>query len=156
MDFGDTYARFSRDIKRRAWRERLSGLDYDDVVAEMTAALYRACQTYDAASGAFEPYWWSIWLNRRVDLILHAHRRFVMVPVGEDIEIIDQKHHDTYDYGLPAPPKSFEDSEERVWQMIALGRSRTEILTSTGLSKWSYYRLLRSWQTEEVLEALGV
>lgn len=152
MDFIEVYERFKRDIAASAHRQNVPGLDYDDVVSEMTACLWRAWKTFAPGKGRFEVYWWSVWLNHKGHLIQSAYR------LKRPKTVLVENHFEnarTYGLYLRAdPPKGCSDLERLVWTLIGSGESGAEIRRITGIPVRAYYRLLRSWRTAEVKESL--
>lgn len=148
MDFSDVYRRYSDDIRVTALSQRVPGLDYDDVVSEMTACLWKAWTTFDPHKGTtFGAYWWSTWLNRRTNITVAAYRqkRPKTVLAGEYIPegryLMDL---------LPHPPSGSTRKARKVWVLLAAGMKPSEVMEEVGMSRRTYYDLIRSWRNDEV------
>lgn len=150
MEFSEVHRKYADDIAITALSQRVPGLDYDDVVSEMLMCLWRAWKTFKHDKGAFGPYWWSLWLNRRSDITAAANRikrpRHVLV----DEPILE----DSYTQQLTPQPPTDDPREQLVWHLLAVGEPVKNVIEEIGLSRRTYYDLIRSWRTEEVRASL--
>jgi hypothetical protein len=152
MNFQEAHAAYKHDIKVSALSQRVPGLDYDDVVSEMTICLWRACDTYKSGTGTtFGAYWWSLWLNRRSDIAsaYYAHKR--IHPLLSDEPLSEGSY--TQDH-RPDPPVGASDVDRLVWDMLAEGETATDTMDLLGMSRRSYYNTVRAWRTDEVWDSL--
>lgn len=153
MEFSEVYEKYEPDIRVAALSQRVPGLDYDDVMAEMVGCLWKAWQTYTPGPTTFGSYWWSVWLNRRNDLTALANRmkrpKHVLI---SDVSILGQQSYEMSQW--PEPPAGTAELERRVWDLLASGEPRSVVLEETGMSKRRYYDIIRGWRTEEVERSL--
>lgn len=150
MDFGEAYERYGAEIKRLSSSQYVPGNEPDDVANEMLVILWKACETYVPGRGAFGPYWWSLWLNRRNDITAayHALKRVHGIPT---------EHLPELEYGMkmfPMPPET-DELGRRVWGAIARGDTPKEVQTEVGISRRRYYAYIEDWRTEEVRGTLS-
>lgn len=150
MEFSEVYRKFASDIRITALSQKVPTLDYDDIVSEMMACLWKAWLTYSPGSTTFGSYWWSIWLNRRADLTSQANAykrpKHVLIP---DLTILPK--HPAYTMARwPEAPSEAEELEEIVWNLIASGEPRSVVIEKTGVSKRRYYEIISRWRSEEV------
>jgi hypothetical protein len=152
MNFQEAHALFRHDIKVSALSQRVPGLDYDDVVSEMTICLWRACETYKSGTGTrFGSYWWSLWLNRRSD-IAHAYYAAKRVhPVLSDEPLVEGSYVTQM---APEAPQGASDADRMVWDLLASGETATDTMELLGMSRRRYYKTVKTWQTDEVRDAL--
>lgn len=152
MEFSEVYRRYSDDIAITALSQRVPGLDYDDVVSEMTGCLWKAWLTWKPGHAGFGSYWWSLWLNRRSDITEAAYRlkRPKTVALGDELFPESRYLLDL----VPDPPAQCTRQQRLVWMLLASGEPVNEVMRITGLSKRGYYDLIRSWRTKEVRSAL--
>lgn len=154
MDFTAAFGLYRDEINLLSTRQGIPGMDADDVANEMLVCLWKACQTYDPQHGiTFGAYWWSVWTNRKINLLASYHApsrpRAVLVP---DPAVLDRR---TCDVRLPPEPPAGASSLERVvWELLASGERGTSVRTLTEMSKRRYYDLLRTWRTDEVRDSL--
>lgn len=153
MTFSEVYEKFESDIRVTALSQRVPGLDYDDIVSEMVACLWKAWATFKEGTVRFAAYWWSIWLNRRSDLTAQANafKRPKQVLLS-DLTILPQHGYSMARW--PDPPAGTTELEQRVWDLLASGEPRSVVLEETGMSKRRYYDIINGWRTEEVEKAL--
>lgn len=150
MKFSEAYEKYRRDIKVTALAQRVPGLDYDDVVSEMLICLWRASQTYKPGKATFGAYWWSLWLNRKANLVeaFNTAKRGVAVPT-EDIELGSYVQRT-----FPEAPRGSSPQERMVWDLLGHGEPIKDVISLTRLSRRRYYDLIASWRTDEVREGL--
>lgn len=143
-EFSPLLERLSPTIDRASRYARIPGMDADDVRSEMMVCLWKAHERHDESKGEIEGYWWSIWLNRRKDLIKYWSRRKPVLTAGslDDIDV-PQK----FTTQQPDPPLGSSSVERRVWAMIGDGAERKEILAVCGISKSTYYAIIHSWKS---------
>lgn len=153
MDFQEAHALFKHDIKVSALSQKVPGLDYDDVVSEMTICLWRATETYKAGTGtSFGAYWWSLWLNRRSDIAQAYHAAKRVHPVLSDEPLAEG----TYNMSVkPQAPAGASDVDRLVWDLLAAGETATDTMELTGISRRRYYKTIDSWCTEDIYEELS-
>lgn len=147
--FEEVYPGFRDDIATTALSQRIPGMDYDDIVQEMTACLWKAVQTWqDGAGASLGAYWWSLWLNRRSDLTdaATARKRARLVPVPFPLDSTYVDRH------LPAPPQGSEALDVLIWTLLAHGDPPGAVKALVGVRR--YYRAIHSWRTEAVWEEL--
>lgn len=150
MDFVEAYEQHREQIGRHARTVFVPGLESEDVASEMTVCLWNACKNYTPGKGQFAPYWWSLWLNRKADIIRswNAEKRVHPIPV----ETLPETG-----YGealFPMPPAESDHLGCKVWLDIAVGYSPTEVRRKHHLSARRYYSLIESWRTDEVRRSL--
>lgn len=147
MQFLDVYPSFKEDIAITALGQKVPGLDYDDVVSEMTICLWKACDTYTHGSATtFGAYWWSLWLNRRSDLTRqwYAEKRVRATPV-------ENTPDGAYTSDLaPDAPKGATEQDRLVWDLLAGGDEPKEVQDALGISRRRYYNTVKAWRTETV------
>lgn len=150
MEFSEVYREYASDIRITALGQKVPTLDYDDIVSEMFACLWKAWVTYSPCSTTFGSYWWSIWLNRRSDLTAQANAykrpKHVLLP---DLGILPKQPAYTM-ARWPDPPAGTGELEEIVWHLIASGEPRSVVMQRTGVSKRRYYDIISKWRSEEV------
>jgi DNA-directed RNA polymerase specialized sigma24 family protein len=149
MDFDTAWAMYGPEIGRIALRQRVPGLDPDDVASEMSICLWRACRTFRPGATPFGTYWWSLWLNRRSD-IADAHYALKRVH-GIPTDTLPERAYD--DALFPMPPTK-DELGVAVWGALAAGDTPKEVQDDHGLSRRRYYDIIRGWQTPEVRAAL--
>lgn len=150
MTFEERYEQFRQQIAVVALGQKIVGLDYDDVVSEMLVCLWKAHSTFDPDHGVtFGVYWWSLWLNRKSHLIeaVNAKKRPRTIPTDEPL------FERSYDMSVPTGTPG-EGVEALVWSMLGSGFLPGEVIAMTGVPRKGYYRLIRSWRTDEVRSML--
>lgn len=147
MEFSEAHEKYAHDIRVAALSQRVPGLDYDDVVQEMTACLWKACASYKG--GNFPSYWWSIWLNRKIDLIRRWTYRYPTAPI-----LTDEPEHGSYEDSHIPPPPDGGELEHTVWGLLAQGYERQDVLALLQITRHRYYNMLRTWKRDEVREGL--
>lgn len=150
MEYEAAYEQHREQISRHSRVTFVPGLEPEDVASEMMLCLWRACQTWTEAKGQFAPYWWSLWLNRKADIIrqYNAGKRIHPIPV----ETLPEPG-----YGVrlfPYPPEMSDPVGRLVWMDIAVGYTPTEVRKRHRLSSRKYYSMLAKWRTDEVLQML--
>ena len=151
MGFDEVYEKFAEDIKVTALSQRVPGLDYDDVVSEMSACLWIAWNKDKQPDMPFGKFWWSLWLNRKADLIRSSHRmkRPQNVIHVWSHELMDQNYlHELI------PSCSGTRLQQNVWKMLAVGYTPTEVQTCLGISRRTYYGIIQRWRTPEIEDVL--
>ena len=146
ISFEDAYELHGLDIKRLSYRQYIPGMDREDVESEMLTVLWKASESFDASRGSFWSYWWTMWSNKRKNLL-------------EAFYAISRPRHvyvDTYPEHLcqgptwrefPSPPEQYLDSIE-VWNRLARGDTASEIKSDLGLSQRGYYSLIHQWRSD--------
>lgn len=150
MTFEEAYERFSREIRRLSYSQYVPGMEQDDVESEMLIVLWKAVQSHDPEKGPLGTLWWSMWCNRRRDLIeaYHALKRIHGIPVETLPEPI---HHEPVSVPVPAFVSGYGLT---VWQALAQGDTATEVKADLGLSNRAYYNLIGDWRRPEVRQFL--
>lgn len=152
MQFTDVYDSYKHDIKVSALSQRVPGLDYDDVVSEMTICLWKAAESYKPGKTSFGAYWWSLWLNRKATIArdYHAKKR-ITYPVLTDEPLVE----DTYTMErVPEPPKDSNAQDRLVWDLLASGENARDTMDLAQVSRRGYYDTLGRWRTDKVRESL--
>lgn len=158
MDFEGVYQEWEGAIKARAHHQHVPGLDYDDVVAEMTTCLWIAWNKDTRKDDTFAKFWWSLWLNRKIDLIKYAKRarrpqQSDLISLG-DMTLLDALAGASRRESVPPMPGKWETTSGTVWRMLAMGYTPTEVQVSLRLPKRSYYGIISNWRTNEVRSLL--
>lgn len=153
MDFQEAHALFKRDIKVSALSQKVPGLDYDDIVSEMTICLWRATETYKPGTGtSFGAYWWSLWLNRRSDIAQSYHAAKRVHPVLSDEPLVEGSYTHRE---APKPPAGASDIDRLCWDLLAAGETATDTMDLIGVSRRRFYGTVKKWRTDEVRDALS-
>lgn len=164
--FCQVYLDHLETVEKNAWRQRVPGMDRDDVVAEMSYCLWLAFKKFDRrykpddekCMAAFGVFWWSIWLNRRIDHIrrYNAEKRAAdELPFSPD-ELVAMSPV-VYPGQLICPPSeaNITDTQSHIaWSLLALGYLPQEVRATLHISNRRYYELIGSWRTKEVYEWL--
>lgn len=153
MEFSEVYERFRDDIAVTAIGQFVSGLDYDDVVSEMTACLWKAWQSHDPAKGPLGTYWWSLWLNKRRDLGITANAKKRPPTTPYSPEYLPEGRY-LLDL-MPSPPEGTGPMGQMVWRLLSEGLKPVEVMNICGLSRRAYYTLIKGWRTEQVRNYLS-
>lgn len=158
--FMEQYAERRSELARLARTQRVPGMEQDDVHAELSLCLWRACQTYDPASNVkLGQWWWAIWMNRKANLIeaYFRLRRVHPTPMTPDkvVDLVDAlspalTHKDMR---VPHCP-SLDQIERSVWLLLSLGYQRTQVQRMLNIRKRQIYGIIHSWRTPEVLALL--
>jgi hypothetical protein len=154
--FSDEQARRRSEIHRLSYTQRVPGLDPEDVEEELTVALWRACTSYDPDSGAtLGQWWWSLWMNRKADLIDGYFRKKRLHPAPMDPEevvgLVDALSPLLRTGDLPIPHCPCEGTtERRVWVLLALGYPGQEVRKVLSISRRRFYTIIDGWKTPEV------
>lgn len=149
MEFSEVYREFASDIRVTALSQRVPTLDYDDIVSEMTACLWKAWLTYSPCGTSFGAYWWSVWLNRRSDLTAQANAfkrpKHVLL---SDLSILPQQGYSMARW--PDAPTGSGELERTVWDLLASGEPVNKVMERTGISRRRYYDIINGWRSQEV------
>lgn len=153
-EFSEVYKKYAPDIRITALSQSVPLLDYDDIVSEMLACLWKAWLTYKDGVTTFGAYWWSLWLNRRSDLTsqANAYKRPKHVLLS-DLGILPKQPGYTM-ARWPDPPAGTGELETVVWHLLASGEPRSAVIERTGVSKRRYYDIIDGWRSEEVQKRL--
>lgn len=137
------------EIRYLAPRQRIPGMEVEDVENEMRLVLWRASETHRPECGAFGSYWWSCWLNKRAKLWrdYYAIKRLHAIPmefvpdmaVGEIL--------------FPLPPTT-DALGRRVWGALAQGFSPSDVQEREGISRRTYYGYIQEWKNSTVWDLL--
>lgn len=151
MDFDAVYPLYRREIQRASRRAFVYGLDADDIASEMTICLWKATLTYDECKTdtPFGAYWWSVWKNRRSDLLerYFAQKRIHpdLIPHGhstlDQIEVVERQ--------VPPPPGVTAEGAF-VWALLAEGSPGVEARSLAEVTKRTYYAQIQAWRTQKV------
>lgn len=148
MDFEAVYRENEVELRRIARNAWMPGMDADDIYSELLVCLWKATTTYDAGSETkFQSYWWSLWLNRRKDLLraYYAQRRGDAIPFPELPDKVVTEN--------PFPSIRLDRWEEQaVWMLLGYGFTATEIQAL--VPRRRYYQIIQSWRTPDVRKAL--
>lgn len=158
VDFQRVYTSRRAEIARLSRTQRVPGHDPDDVASELTIALWKACSTFDPAIGlTLGQWWWSIWTNRKADLIdrYMAAKRVNPVPMDADeitalVEALTPLA-DRADF--PGCPSN-DPVERWIWRLIGLGYEYQEIQRMTKTNVYRFYKIIESWRTPQIKGAL--
>lgn len=133
----------------------MPGMDTDDIFAEMIECLWRAHCSFRISSGiSIERYWWSIWMNRKADLV---RRNTAMKRDCSNETLVDdvfEEHHPLTPEPVVVPAPTFDSVSVRVWSMLADGYGPKEVMARCGISQRRFYEIVRQWRTAEIREAL--
>jgi DNA-directed RNA polymerase specialized sigma24 family protein len=134
-----------------AYRQTIDGLEYHDVVSEMRLCLWQACKTWDQEKGPFGRYWWSVWMNKKADLIRGnlRQKRPKVIPTG------DWMPESSYTMQrVPEPPQGGTALTNLIWSMLACGETASDVITLLPISRRSFYRIISEWRNDHVKERL--
>jgi hypothetical protein len=163
--FAQVLRRMTPEIDKivRAGRQNIPGMTDDEIKAEMIECLWKAKRTFSRKSGVtFEAYWWSIWLNRRQDLFRYRFR-FIRDMRLESLrepewfwnedemqDLIDAYwHHD-----LPDPPNGSTHLEKKMWVLIAVGATPSDVLILCKIKRDKYDKTINKWRNTNTKEHL--
>lgn len=133
------------------------GLDRDDVRQEVTICLWKAWTTWKAADGPLETYWWSIWVNRKANLIaqwMRKKRPCCVYLEPDDLQGLAKTLDPVMETTPECPGGSL--AMMAVWKLIALGYTPSEIRQRLGITKHCYYSvMLPAWRNDSVRSVLA-
>lgn len=131
----------------------------------MIECLWKARVTYAPSEGlSLEAYWWSVWINRKTDIIRYSYRR--KREFGKEQLVSDEWILENVDaeaaVGLtflditdcPAPPTD-DWLERQVWFLLSVGAATKEILALCHINVNRYHEIVDSWNTEEIRRMLS-
>ena len=156
MNFDAVWEQYKTDMAVAAFGQTVPGLDYDDVVSEMGICLWRATQTYDPdCEVSFGAYWWSLWLNRKADLV-DAWKARKRVDLGTTVPLDDV---DESDYGYVqrlhiGAPEGSSATEALIWDLLSAGFTSTEVRDHSTISLRRYYATIARWRTKTIHDLL--
>lgn len=121
-----------------SYRQRVFGLDEDDIQQEMAMTAWISYQKWDPALGPFKSFWWGAWIFRRINLMRRNHTRgrdgvmvYSFFAVGDDLPdnwLSELQLWDTYPSDNEPLPCPLEDPEaQQVWRMVQEGYRPGEI-----------------------------
>lgn len=152
MSFAEAYEAYAQDIRTSALSQKVPGLDYDDVVSEMSICLWVATETYKAGSRtSFGSYWWSLWLNRRSDIAGAYHAGKRVHPILTDEPLVEGSYVAPE---APEPPTGACAQDRVVWELLAAGDTATEVIADVELTRRRYYGIVGGWRNDEVRKSL--
>lgn len=152
MKFSTRYQSYREEIRATARRQFVPGLDYDDVVSEMSICLWRAHESWDETTGtSFGSYWWSLWLNRRTDLTRESNA--LKRPKTEPVEDPDKKGSYRV-IRFPDPPRHATKQDRLIWELLGAGETAGSIINMLKISRRRYYRTVKGWHSEDVYSYL--
>lgn len=143
-------------IEKHSATQRIIGLTRDEVRQELLLVLWKAWHTWDPDQGStLEQRFWAMWLDRKASLIRYAlaekrNRLGEVLLTVEDIQALEPLvFWDEYRGGIPPCPDR-QPAARKVWNLLAGGATRQEVLDALGLSKRAYYNVVASWRNDEV------
>jgi hypothetical protein len=156
MEFAAVLQVRQQRIAKHANTQRVPGLAPDDVAQELTACLWRAFTTFtgEYSESRFNKYWWSIWLNRKADLIDHffAGKRAAEITHLEPEELEALAPLVTVRDVVPCP--SSDPVARAAWFMLQEGYQAQEVRKVLEISLRKFYGIIASWRCPEVRELL--
>lgn len=140
--FEDVFPEIEQLIKTHKWRQRLPGLEIEDVEQEMRLLAYKAWLRWEPGRGPLNKFWWTHWINYRLayldwydrpkrsgmnlcSLDLWENEKFP-VPNAEEIPV----------NGEPCPTDNLE--LRQMWVMYELQIPVAEIMSRLNLSRGQY------------------
>lgn len=158
-DFAITLESKQREINRLANVQKIPGMTYDDVRAELQEVLWKAWSTYDPKVGTtLGQYWWQLWIRRKGDLIaaFFAQHRPERVTDAVDVAVLAEVADAMSPFlSLSDLCPSKEPIDRAVWVLLCHGFRGTEIRKMLHLSWRKFYKIIESWKTDEVRSLLA-
>lgn len=155
-DFAYLYRQRSDEIIRLSHTQRVIGMEPGDVASELTECLWKAFSTFRPTDGlTLGQYWWSIWMNRKADLITayFAKKRLHAMPMSpQDIADLGEALAPLVTVGDLCP--TADPTERVVWWMLSTGVTGLEVRELLRISWRTFYRILDGWRTDEVRSLL--
>jgi len=146
-DFESTAKEFDRPIKYEASKCSIPGMAFDDVYNEILIVVWKAFLTYkDDMGTTFHTYWRTLWNRRKASLLAQAtafkrNLKIISTPVDDIVDI------QTTGF-VQLPDDFYTPQEQAMWNLIAVGSTRKEVLESQGISKRRYYKTLERWKED--------
>lgn len=118
--------------------------------------LWKAFQTFDQTKRDFGVYWWSLWLNRKADLVKAFNRqKRAKTCLATDEWWSLQMDTDKPSKNRCVYPFSDDNMTERLaWDLLASGCTPLDVQEACGLTRSGYYQIIRSWKTDAVMAYL--
>lgn len=149
---------WEKDIVKRSHKQcrDLPWMPKEEVVNEMRAACWRASLTHDPDKGSFEKYWWSVWLNRKVDLTRMHSRAKLREPVFYPLDLLEDPatawlpHREDHQKNIIPPCPIRDPLTVELWNMLARGSTPADVQDELEISRRSYYAIIQKLRTPEV------
>lgn len=136
-------------VQRSARRQTIPGFEADDVANEMRWTIWEASKTYRPEKGDFGKYWWSCWVNRRINYLesFYAKKR----PKIANISVPDTGYFDQ----LAIPKCPVHDAlSQAIWIKLALGDTPTEVQRDLRISRRRYYSTIQRLREDAEVRSL--
>ena len=136
-----------------AGRQRVPGMDPDDIEAELLFCLWKARITYKPGMGVtFPAYWWSVWLNHKNDLTKRMFRQMRDVRKEVVREIKDDEGDLLVEDLIPIAPPFATPQEKAVWTLIASGVSLATVRKQIGAR--ALRKILDAWKNDPYVKGV--
>lgn len=138
--FEDCYPEIEGLIQSHKWRQRLRGMELEDLEQEMRRLAYKAYKRWDPARGPLKVLWWRYVVNYRTTYLQYLDR-----PKRQGVQLcsLEMFHNDPHAAeeipvnGVSCPTEDLE--LRRMWALYELEYPVTEIMRILDLTPIQYY-----------------
>jgi DNA-directed RNA polymerase specialized sigma24 family protein len=163
LSFRQAVAQNMAELRRmsESHAQQVIGMTSDEIFGEMLSVTWEAYQKWDPKKNPkFAAWVYTCWENRRKDLLKGIYRKMrdrratVFYPRFTDAFAEQHNLSSTADLTdqMFVVPGDFSEDEAQIWLLIGSGADLARIRDAIG--RGLYYRLLRSWRTEEIYRLL--